>query len=459
MSLMMQSLSLLPLVLLLQLFTEGEGTQQVTGQWNADACVCAVNATQWDFPAQKFEGVSQQVQSCKNVLEDMHRQVLQTKGKLPKIDATVSNITERLRKFEYLKTSGLHQSLNLRQLSQELDKLESDINSTHRSNPSAKTSSLTQEVSKVRMEVTDMQGKNKFNLEAVRENLRSLRNILETCRTIQPAFTSSCSQRLMRNVSSPMVTKLSPYGKSYPSGSWGRDTNSESPETYWVQPLVNSNKYGNVVRRYLSYEDFMGSRNHQDVPVAPSHTATNAIQGPGSLLYGEAFFYQCYSVGEMCRYDLKTHATVRRVLPGVGFNNDFPYCYYSCRDWTDVDFSADEMGLWVIYGTKKSHGNMVLSLLDAESLNITHTWTTRLFKKSVTNAFMVCGVLYATRYDDRYHEEVFYAFDTSTGREDNTLALPLEKVGDGVSNLHYNPVDHRLYMYNDNYLLAYEAFF
>ncbi|KAJ8333671.1 hypothetical protein SKAU_G00409900 [Synaphobranchus kaupii] len=456
MSLMVRFLSVLPLLLQLN---EVDGTQRVKGQWKADACVCNVNTTQWDFPAQMFEGVSQHVQSCGDFLGKMQAQVLLTEEKMPQINATVGNITERLHAFEYLKSSGLYQSLHLRQLSQELEDLERDISSTHRSNPTAKTKSLTQEITKVRGDVTTMQKNNMFNLEAVRENLRSLRNNLETCKTIQPGFTSTCSHRLMKNISSPLVTKLSPYGKSYPAGSWGRETNPASPETYWVQPLISGNKHGNVVRRYRSYEDFMGSRDAQDVAVAPSHATANAIQGPGSLLYGEAFFYQCHNVRELCRYDLHTQATVRRLLPGAGFNNEFPYCYYSCRDWTDIDFSADETGLWVIYATKESHGNVVLSLLDTESLNITHTWSTRLFKKSVTNTFMVCGVLYATRYDSRYREVVFYAFDTASGREVNTLALPLKKVGDGVANLHYNPADHRLYMYNDNYLLAYEAYF
>ncbi|KAJ8272224.1 hypothetical protein COCON_G00110830 [Conger conger] len=457
MSSMVRFLLLVPLLLLL--LTESNSAQRVKGQRKADACACEVNATQWDFPAQTYEGVSQQVQSCGDFLGKIQAQVLLTEEKLPLINATVGNITGRLNAFEYLKTRGLYQTLHLRKLSQQLEVLQKDIISTHQTNPSAKTRSLTQEATKVREDVTKMQKSNVFNLEAVRENLRALRNGLETCKTIEPGFMSSCSQRLMKNISSPLVTKLSPYGKSYPAGSWGRETSPTSPEAYWVQPLVNAHKHGNIVRHYPSYEDFMGSRNHKDFPVAPSHSAANAIQGPGSLLYGGAFFYQCLNTGELCRFDLQTLATTRHTLPGAGFNNQFPYCYYSCRDWTDMDFSADERGLWVIYATQESHGNVVVSLLEAESLNITHTWSTRLFKKSITNAFMVCGVLYATRYIDRYREEVFYAFDTATGREDNTLALPLEKMADGVANLHYNPADHRLYMYNDNYLLAYEAHF
>lgn len=263
----------------------------------------------------------------------------------------------------------------------------------------------------------------------------------------------------MTNISSAVVTKLSSFGKSYISGAWGREAKQDSEERYWVQPLTSGHRSGNVMRMYSSFNDFMAFKNYKDVPVAPSNTHTNAIQGPGTLLYGEAVFYQCYNTGELCRYDLQTKATLRQTLPEAGFNNKFPYCYYTCRDWTDMNLSADERGLWVVYTTLDNHGNLVVSLLDSGSLNVTHTWKTGLFKKSVTNAFMVCGVLYATRFVDTYREEVFYAFDTATGLEDNTLALPLEKVAAGVASLLYNPIDRRLYMYNDAYLLAYQAVF
>lgn len=146
-------------------------------------------------------------------------------------------------------------------------------------------------------------------------------------------------------------------------------------------------------------------------------------------------------------------------LDGAGIDNKFPFCYYSCRDWTDIDLEADQDAVWVIYATEENHGNIVVSRLDPLELNITHTWKTRLFKRSVTSTFMVCGVLYATRYVSTYQEEVFYAFDTTTGKEINTLSLAFEKVSAGIANLNYNPVDGKLYLYNDAYLLAYDTFF
>ncbi|MEQ2227109.1 hypothetical protein ILYODFUR_034324 [Ilyodon furcidens] len=236
-------------------------------------------------------------------------------------------------------------------------------------------------------------------------------------------------------------------------------------ETYWVQVLVSSHIYGNTFRLYQTYKDFMRSANHREATFASSTTVSTSIEGPSAVLYGEGLYYHCYRSADICRYDLQTNNVKRVTLPGtgVGFNNKFPYCYYDCRANSDVDVEADETGLWALYATVGNHGNMVVSKLfwdnSSMTINVSQTWETRLFKKAASNAFMVCGVLYATRYVDDYKEEVFYAFDTATGKEDNSLSLPLEKVAKGVASLSYNPINREIYMYNDGYLLAYQAYF
>uniref|UniRef100_A0A3Q4HXP7 Olfactomedin-like domain-containing protein n=1 Tax=Neolamprologus brichardi TaxID=32507 RepID=A0A3Q4HXP7_NEOBR len=304
------------------------------------------------------------------------------------------------------------------------------------------------------------------NMKAVKEKLRYLKNNVESCKSIPKDFRGMCG--LITNISDPVTTKLSPYGKSYISGSWGKQAQMENEDqkySYWVQPLANSHIWGNTLRVYQNYEDFMASTNHKDFTFAPSYTHPNAIEGPSAVLYGKALYYNCFRSADVCRYDLETNEVKRVTLPGtgVGFNNKFPYCYYDCRLNSDVDVEADETGLWALYATLGNHGNLVISWLvwdgETKTLNVTQTWETRLFKKAVSNAFMVCGVMYATRYVNEYQEEVFYAFDTATGKEDNSLAIPLEKVAKAVASLSYNPTNKQIYMYNDGYLLAYQAHF
>ncbi|XP_015248969.1 PREDICTED: olfactomedin-4-like [Cyprinodon variegatus] len=462
---------MLPFLLLLLTVTEDGHAHRVLGMKKNGSCQCEVNSTMWSFPALDYEAVLLQVQTCEGSLNSLDEQLLLSTSRIPQVQAQLANVTARLQPFQYLHRQGLYTALSLRQLGQDLTQLETDLSAIHTQLNNAQTQKLSKEVEKLRKVVERMQVSDIINIKSVKENLRYLKNSVESCKTIPKDFRGQhmyCYKGLITNISEPVTTKISPFGKSYISGSWGRqaqmDTEGEK-DSYWVQPLTNNHISGNTFRVYQSYEDFMAAVDHRDYTFAPSNTHTNAIEGPSGVLYGEALYYHCYRSADICRYDLKTNSVKRVTLPGtgVGFNNKFPYCYYDCRTNSDVDVEVDETGLWALYATVGNHGNLVVSRLawdgEAETLNVTQTWETRLFKKAVSNAFMVCGVLYATRYVDDYKEEVFYAFDTATGKEDNSLTLPLEKVAKGVASLSYNPISRQLYMYNDGYLMAYQTLF
>ncbi|XP_026166228.1 olfactomedin-4 [Mastacembelus armatus] len=462
------------MLLLLQLllsFTVDGQAERVVGQKNNGSCVCEIKSSMWLFPTVKYEAVLQQVQSCEDSLNKLQEQVTLSSERLPQMQAVVKNITARLEPFRYLQHQGLYSALSLRLLGQELSELEADVSIVQSQLNNAQTQKISKEVVKLRRDVDRMQTSNTINMKTVKEKLRYLKNGVQSCKSIPEDFRGQgryCLKGLITNISEPVVTKVAPNGKNYISGSWGKQAQEDSQgqkSSYWVQVLFSSNILGNTLRVYQTYEDFMASTNHRDFTFASSYTDANAIEGPSAVLYGEALYYHCYRSADVCRYDLNTNTVKRVTLPGtgVGFNNKFPYCYYDCRPNSDVDVEADETGLWAIYATVGNHGNLVVSQFvwdnEAQTLNITKTWETRLFKRAVSNAFMVCGVLYATRYVDEIHEEVFYAFDTATGKEDTSLALPLEKIAKGLASLNYNPTNKQIYMYNDGYLLAYQAHF
>lgn len=432
--------------------------QKIQGVQTDDSCVCKLSSSIWAFPAVRFEGVQKQLQTCEDNLLQFNKKVKDSNARLPKMELTLKNIKTRLNRFEYLDTKGLYNTLNLQQLTEEIDSIYYTARDVNKKSPSKETTDLLKELTTARKDVENMYKNNIFNLETMKSRLRDLNNRVQTCKTIPEDFRSTCYQRIMSNISSPVVTKLNSISTSYVSGAWGREAKRGSKERFWEHWLVSGNKLGNTIRMYNSHEDFMGSKNYKDESIASSYSHQNAVQGSGTILYDNTVFYQCYGTAEICSFNITTQATKRVELAGAGINNKFPFCYYSCRDWTDIDLEADQNGVWVIYATDENHGNIVVSRLEPVSLNITHTWKTRLFKRSVTSTFMVCGVLYATRFVNTYKEEVFYAFDTTTGHEINTLSLPFEKVSAGIANLNYNPVDRRLYMYNDGYLLAYNTF-
>ncbi|XP_063766287.1 olfactomedin-like isoform X2 [Eleginops maclovinus] len=459
------------MLLLLLLLLPSVDAQHVSGQKKNGACVCDVNSTMWSFPTGEYKATLQQVTTCEESLNSLQDKVELSSKRLPHMQALIKNMTDRLEPHQYLNHQGLYTNLALYKLGQELSQVETDIGDIHSQLNNAKTQKLSKEVGKLLKDVERMQVSKTINMKTVREKLRYLKNSAESCRTIPKDFRgqdSYCRKGLMSNISEPVTTKISPYGKSIISGSWGKQAQMDSEgqkNSYWVQPLLNSHIWGNTLRVYQTYEDFMASVNHKDFPVAPSFGHANTIDGPSAILYGEALYYHCYRSADICRYDLKSNSVNRVTLPGtgVGFNNKFPYCYYDCRANSDIEVEVDETGLWALYATVGNHGNLVVSRLlwdsEAETLNVTQTWETMIFKKAVSNAFMSCGVLYATRYLDDYHDEVFYAFDTATGREDNSLTLPLEKVAKGVASLSYNPTNKQIYMFNDGYLLAYQASF
>ncbi|XP_051979287.1 olfactomedin-like [Xyrauchen texanus] len=433
--------------------------QRVPGKQQNDSCVCKISSSIWTFPAAQFVEVTKQVQSCEAHLNEFQEKVGSQHVELPKMAATLKNITAHLKIFDYLHTSGLYNALHLHQLNHELEEIHHAINETHLHNPNNETHNLLHEFNKAKNDVQKMYRDDFFNLETMKKRLRDLNNRAQTCRSISNNFRSTCHQRIMNKISAPVVTKLNSFSKSYISGAWGSDAQLNSKERYWEQCLASGHKHGSTIRLYNSHEDFMANRNYKDEPIAPSYTDKNAVQGSGTILYDNTVFYQCYSTAEICSFNITTKTTKRMKLNGAGIDNKFPFCYYSCRDWTDIDLEADQDAVWVIYATEENHGNIVVSRLDPVELNITHTWKTNLFKRSVSSTFMVCGVLYATRFVSTYQEEVFYAFDTTTGQEINTLSLPFEKVAAGIANLNYNPVDRRLYLYNDAYLLAYDTYF
>ncbi|XP_026094601.1 olfactomedin-4-like [Carassius auratus] len=431
--------------------------QIIKGEQKDDSCVCKLSSSIWGFPTAKFEAAQNKLQTCEENLIEFRKKIQASNVQMPKLELSLKNIKTRLKPFEYLDTNGLYNALHLQQLVQELDQMYSTASDIHKKTSSKEIEGLLKELTNAKKEAQDMYKDNFFNLETMKSKLLDLNNRVQTCKTIPEDFSSTCHQRIMSSISSPVVTKLNSMSKSYISGAWGRDAKQDNKERYFEHCLMSGNQLGITIRIYNSYEDFIASKNYKDETIAPSYGDKNAVQGSGTIFYDNTVFYQCYNSIEICSFNITTKATKRMKLDGAEINK-FPFCYYSCRDWTDFDLEADQDAVWVIYATEENHGNIVVRRLDPLSLNTTHTWKTRLFKRSVTNTFMVCGVLYATRFVNTYREEVFYAFDTLTGQEINTLSLPFEKVAAGIANLNYNPVDRRLYMYNDGYLLAYNTF-
>lgn len=125
-----------------------------------------------------------------------------------------------------------------------------------------------------------------------------------------------------------------------------------------------------------------------------------------------------------------------------------------------MDLATDESGVWVVYTTIQKKGNLVLSKMqEGEMPTLNQTWYTSVYKQEVTNSFVVCGVLYATRYIDKHLEEIFYSFDTATGIEKFNVGVVIKKMSPNIYSLNYSPVDQMLHAYCDSRMVSYKVVF
>ncbi|XP_072472699.1 olfactomedin-4-like [Notamacropus eugenii] len=260
----------------------------------------------------------------------------------------------------------------------------------------------------------------------------------------------SCAHGTLLSVSSPLVVQLNWRGFNYKAGAWGRDTGLNlTSSLYWVAPLRSDGRYFDYYRLHKSYNDLVLFKDYTEGKMGYG-------DGSGNTVYKNFMYFNYYGTGDMAKVSLATNTLVlRQPLPGATYNNRFSYAGVP---WKDLDFAGDEKGLWVIYSTEENKGNLVVSRLNASTLAVEKTWRTGQYKPVVSGTFMACGVLYALRSLSTRQEEIFYAFDTNTGQEHH-LSILLDKMLETLQSINYSPLDHKLYVYNDGYLVVYDLVF
>ncbi|MBZ3884092.1 Olfactomedin-4 [Sciurus carolinensis] len=316
------------------------------------------------------------------------------------------------------------------------------------------------EIRNMSLLVEKLETLDKNNVLAIRREIVALKNKLKECEaskgeyfpvTMPPPAPGSCSHGGVMNISKPSVVQLNWRGFSYIYGAWGRDYSPQNPERerYWVTPLNTDGRTLQYYRLHNTLDDLLLYTNALDAQIKYG-------QGSGTAVYNNNMYVNWHNTGNIARVNLTNNRVeVTQTLPSAAYNNRFSYANVA---WQDIDFAVDEQGLWVIYATEASTGNIVISKLNDTTLEVLDTWFTKQYKPSVSNAFMVCGVLYATRTLNTRVEEIFYYYDTNTGKEGH-LSITMNKVKEVVQSINYHPFDQKLYVYNDGYLLDYNLIF
>eukprot|EP00064_Thunnus_orientalis_P020200 superscaffoldBa00005430_g20332 len=454
------------IILLCALFTL---TQQVASR---DRCVCELTNSENVFPHDKLSTVDDSASKCNSNITpqktlELESLLLGLKWRLPQLQEDVS-ILEREDDGELYGVVSLQVIENeLTEIKKLIDKLNITTWEYQRL-----TTNTTKQLEDLRAEMTELEKYDTLQVVKRQQANEHLTKDLDQCRTglnstsqpTQPPQ-GTCPHGEFLNITGPRVYTAGEYPGSYMYGAWGRDPKPEAGKEnwYWLVMMTSSNKYSNYVRLYSSLSSLIvGVSVPGNVQIHSSNPTTNTIQGPNVVMYGEALYYNCYNQDAVCRFNLTTKTVTTLQLPkGTRFNSKGNFCSLDeCYPFTDLDLATDESGVWVIYTTTQDFGNLVLSKVEeGEPPMLNRTWHTSVYKQGVTNTFMACGVLYATRYVNKDVEEIFYSFDTSTGVEKFNIGIFINKMSPNIYALNYSPVDQMLHAYCNSHMVSYKILF
>ncbi|PIO31357.1 hypothetical protein AB205_0100570, partial [Aquarana catesbeiana] len=392
-----------------------------------DHCVCEVLLPDSSFPAKRVGALEDETIRLSNRVEDEMQKLEEQDIILDTYSEKIINLTRRVEYLEKLHPESLVE-ISFEVLKREIRELEMYISAM-----------------RVKPNGNSVQVETLYN-----ENLKAKPSLMVPL--------GSCQHQGLAHISKPNLMQLNWKGNAYKSGAWGKDAawNTTKKSLYWVAPLNTDGRVLESIRIYPSMSDLQMYKNPIDLPLSRliknKLNNTFAGQGAGVVVHNNNLYYNCFNSHDMCRASLTSGVYQKKPLLNALFNNRFSY---AGTMFQDMDFSSDEKGLWVIFTTEKSAGKIVVGKVNVATFTVDNIWITTQNKSDASNAFMICGVLYVTRSLGPKMEEVFYMFDTKTGKEGH-LSIMMEKMAEKVHSLSYNSNDRKLYMFSEGYLLHYD---
>ncbi|XP_061834848.1 noelin-3-like isoform X2 [Nerophis lumbriciformis] len=273
-----------------------------------------------------------------------------------------------------------------------------------------------------------------YDYEELHQKVLSLETRLRNC------MSKLTCGKLMK-ITGPLTVKTS--GTRF--GAWMTDPQASFKDReVWYMDGYTNNK---IVKEYKSMADFISGAEPRTYTLPFKWAGTNHVVYNGSLYYNKM------QSNIMVRYSLETGRVVtQRALESAGFHNVYPYTW---GGFSDIDLMADELGLWAVYATNQNAGNIVVSRLNPDTLQVLSTWNTEYSKRNAGEAFMICGTLYITN-SHLTGAKVYYAYSTKTSSYEYT-DIPFHNQYFHMSMLDYNARERALYGWNNGHQVLFNV--
>uniref|UniRef100_A0A4W4EME3 Adhesion G protein-coupled receptor L3 n=1 Tax=Electrophorus electricus TaxID=8005 RepID=A0A4W4EME3_ELEEL len=243
------------------------------------------------------------------------------------------------------------------------------------------------------------------------------------------------------------------FESDHQSGSWCKDPLQSSNKIYYM-PWTPYRT--DTLTEYYSKEDFIAGR------PTTTYKLPHRVDGTGFVVYDGALFFNKERTRNIVKFDLRTRIkSGEAIIANANYHDTSPYRW---GGKSDIDLAVDENGLWVIYATEQNNGRIVVSQLNPYTLRIEGSWDTTYDKRSASNAFMICGVLYVVRsvYVDDDNEasgnKIDYMYSTERSRETH-ISVPFPNSYQYITAVDYNPRDNLLYVWNNYHVVRYSLDF
>uniref|UniRef100_A0A8C1NN28 Adhesion G protein-coupled receptor L3.1 n=1 Tax=Cyprinus carpio TaxID=7962 RepID=A0A8C1NN28_CYPCA len=243
------------------------------------------------------------------------------------------------------------------------------------------------------------------------------------------------------------------FESDHQSGSWCKDPLQSSNKIYYM-PWTPYRT--DTLTEYSSKEDFIAGR------PTTTYKLPHRVDGTGFVVYDGALFFNKERTRNIVKFDLRTRIkSGEAIIANANYHDTSPYRW---GGKSDIDLAVDENGLWVIYATEQNNGRIVVSQLNPYTLRVEGSWDTSYDKRSASNAFMICGILYVVKsvYEDDDNEalgnKIDYMYNTEKSRETH-LSIPFPNSYQYIAAVDYNPRDNLLYVWNNYHVVIYSLDF